>query len=119
MLEDAETRRMVSDLSAQVESEGKATRAAIDGFLQYLKASQKLQEEQNKRFQESIESLDKSVASLDAMFRKLKVLVDTLYRNTGELAISVSRIATTGGVTGGTVVGAIMALASLIHGCGQ
>lgn len=115
---DPEARRMVSELAALVESEGKATRAAVEAVMAYLREHEREQGIAVKRLREAVDDLDATTAQLVVVQARLLRQVADGDRRDAELATSVARIATTGGATGGLVGAAIAALLSALQGCG-
>ncbi len=115
---DPEARRMVSELGALVESEGKATRVAIENVMAYLRAHEQAQKARDRWLADAIEAVDTAAAKLAVAQARTERHLAANDRRDAEIATSVARIATTGGATGGLVGAVIAALLSALQGCG-
>ena len=114
---DYTARREISELRALVESEGAATRAAVEAVMAYLRVHEKDQREFVNSVRNALEDLDSAAARLAAQQARTDRHLAANDRRDAEIATSVARIATTGGATGGAVGAAIMAILSALQGC--
>lgn len=115
---DHEARRMVSELGALVESEGRATRAAVEAVMAYLRAHEADRRAFVDCIRIALEDLDTTAARLSSAQARTERHLAENDRRDAEIATSVSRIATTGGATGGLIGAIIAAILSALQGCG-
>lgn len=114
---DYTARHEISELRALVESEGKATRLAVDNVLANLRAHEKDQSAFVTSVRNALEDLDSAAAKLASQQSRTDRHLAQLDGRDAEIATSVARIATTGGATGGAVGAVIMAILSALQGC--
>jgi hypothetical protein len=114
---DYTARREISELRALVEDEGRATRAAVEAVMAYLREHEREQREHAKHVRLALEDLDSAAARLASQQTRTDRHLAANDRRDAEIATSVARIATTGGATGGAVGAVIMAILSALQGC--